>query len=105
MMVEIKAQIKLYQGDKKRKTPFSSGYRPSFDFIDDMRTTGKITLIDSDLFYPGEKGEVIIHFINRDYLGDDFREGKKFNFYEGKEPLGEGVIREIIVLGSVPNET
>jgi GTPase len=81
-VVKIKANIKLYKGS--RKSPFQSGYRPMFNFIDEMKTSGKIDLIDKDEFCPGEEGEVNITFINKKYLGDDFDIGKKFTFGEGE---------------------
>lgn len=67
-----------------------------FNFIDEMKTSGKIDLIDRDEFYPGEEGEVSITFVNRKYLGEDFDKGKRFIFGEGLEPLGEGFVEEIL---------
>lgn len=93
-MIKVKAYIKLFK--KGRKTPFHSGYRPLFNFVADMRTSGKIELLDKDEFYPGDEGLVKISFLNGDYLGDDFKKGKAFTFGENEEPLGEGVINEIL---------
>jgi translation elongation factor EF-Tu-like GTPase len=93
-MIKVKANIKLYKNS--RKTPFHSGYRPMFNFIEEMKTSGKIDLIEKDEFFPGEEGEVNITFINKKYLGDDFDIGKKFFFGEGEEPLGEGKITEVL---------
>jgi translation elongation factor EF-Tu-like GTPase len=92
-MIKVKAYIKLYKDG--RKTPFQSGYRPMFDFINQMKTSGKIDLIQKDEFFPGEEGEVSVTFISKKYLGDDFDIGKKFTFGEGEEHLGEGEITEI----------
>lgn len=33
-MIKVKAKIKLYKGINKRQTPFKSGYRPQFKFIE-----------------------------------------------------------------------
>ncbi|MBD1432700.1 hypothetical protein H8B06_07690 [Sphingobacterium sp. DN00404] len=93
-MVKIRAYIKLYRN--VRRTPFRTGYRPLFDFIEEMKTSGRIDLIDRKQFYPGDEGEVKIVFLNRDYLGDDFDIGKTFLFGEGSDPLGEGVVKEIL---------
>ncbi len=93
-MIRIKAIIKLYRDG--RKTPFSSGYRPLFDFIEETKTSGQITLIDRELFYPGDEGLVEIYFLNKKCLGDDFSDGVKFTFGEGREPLGEGQVKEIL---------
>lgn len=93
-MVKIKAHIILYENS--RETPFYSGYRPLFNFIEEMRDSGRINLIDREQFCPGEEGEVEILFLNSDYLGNDFDIGKTFLFGEGAVPLGNGVVKEIL---------
>ena len=93
-MIKTKAHIKLYKNG--RITPFHSGYRPLFSFIEDMKISGKINLFDKLKFSPGEVGEVEITFLNSKYLGDDFEIGKKFTFGEGEKPLGEGEITAIL---------
>jgi translation elongation factor EF-Tu-like GTPase len=93
-MIKVKANIKLYKSG--RITAFRSGYRPLFNFIKDMKTSGLIFLVDRFEFNPGDEGEVEINFINKMYLGDDFGLGKKFTFGEGIEILGEGEIIEIL---------
>ena len=94
-MVRVKARIKLFEGTNKRQTPFTSGYRPLFKFIEETMTSGQISLINQKQFSPGEEGIVEIAFLNKGLLGGDFRIGKRFNFYESEEPLGEGEILEI----------
>jgi translation elongation factor EF-Tu-like GTPase len=94
-MVKIRAHIRLYENG--RKTPFYSGYRPLFNFTENMKTSGKIDLIGRDKFHPGDEGEVEITFLNRDYLGIDFKIGKTFLFGEGVDPLGEGTVKEILL--------
>jgi len=95
-MINVRAIIKLYRGDLYRKTPFSNGYRPLFNFVNDMKKSGKITLVNQDEFKPGEEGEVKITFLDNNYLGSDFGNGKAFTFSEGTHILGEGKILEII---------
>jgi len=95
-MIKIKAIIKLYKNEYSRKTSFVNGYRPLFNFIEGMKTSGRITLIDREAFYPGDEGLVEITFLNRDYLGENFSNGTKFTFDEGQNPLGEGEIKEIL---------
>ena len=94
-MIRVRAHIKLYAGAGKRKTPFTSGYRPLFDVLEDTKTSGMITLLDRDSFEPGDEGGVEIKFINA-----NCDEGTKFNFYESVEPLGEGVILELLEASS-----
>lgn len=93
-MVKIRAYIKLYENG--RKTPFYSGYRPLFNFVEEMKTSGRIDLIGKEQFCPGEEGEVEILFLNRKYLGSDFDIGKMFLFGEGETALGEGTVKEIL---------
>lgn len=93
-MIKVKANIKLYSD--KRKTPFISGYRPMFSFVKEMKTSGKIQLIDREKFYPGDEAEVEILFLSKQYLGDNFGIATEFTFSEGEEPLGEGRINEIV---------
>ncbi len=90
-MVRVKAQIKLYAGSGKRKTPFTSGYRPLFDVLEGTKTSGMITLIDRESFEPGDEGMVEIKFIKA-----NCDEGTRFYFYESIEPLGEGVVLELL---------
>ena len=89
-MVKVKAEIELYSGENKRKTPFVSGYRPLFDIIGETKLSGMIDLIDRTEFSPGEKGIVEIRF-----LVNDLQKGLEFHFFEALEPLGEGYILEI----------
>jgi translation elongation factor EF-Tu-like GTPase len=95
-MIKVKAKIKLYKNDTSRKTPFTNGYRPLFNFIKEMKTSGQIMLKDRNEFFPGDEGLVEITFLSKNYLGDDFGVGAKFVFGEGLEPLGEGEIIELI---------
>lgn len=94
-MVNVRSIIKLYRGDLYRKTPFNTGYRPLFNFVNDMKKSGKITLLDKEKFNTGEEGEVKITFLDNLYLGTDFGRGKKFTFSEGTQILGEGSVLEV----------
>jgi len=95
-MIKVKAHIKLFKGNNKRKTPFISGYRPMFSFIKETKTSGHIQLINQLQFKPGDDGIVEITFINEKFLGEDFAIGKEFKFYEAKESLGEGKVLELL---------
>ncbi|MBN8703797.1 MAG: hypothetical protein J0M08_12085 [Bacteroidetes bacterium] len=95
-MIKIKARIRLYSSDKGRKTPFTDGYRPLFNFVEEMKASGQITLLDRKEFYPNDEAEVEIRFVSKEYLGDDIKVGKKFVFGEGRSNLGEGVVIEIL---------
>ena len=94
MVTIVKANIKLYKNS--RKTPFISGYRPIFSFENqEMRTSGKIDLIDREQFCPGEEGDVQIRFLSK-FIEENFRTGISFIFSEGAVPLGEGTVKEIL---------
>ena len=88
------APIKLTENG--RKTPFYTGYRPLFNFINNLKTSGQINWIHQDQFNLGEEGEVEITFLNQNYLGEDFDVEKAFFFGEGMAPLGEGVVKAIL---------
>lgn len=93
-MMCIKATIKLYE---RRSIPFDNGYHPLFNFASESKVGGRIHLLDRDEFRPGDTGLVEIWFPVAEYLGDDFSKGKRFTFDEGtSEPIGEGVIEEIM---------
>jgi translation elongation factor EF-Tu-like GTPase len=94
-MLKVKASITLYKGENNRQTAFKSGYRPLFNFIEEMKKSGLISIIEKDQFYPGETNLVDILFLNDDYLGNDFGIGSRFTFGEGGSPLGEGEIKAI----------
>jgi translation elongation factor EF-Tu-like GTPase len=95
-MLNVRAKIKLYKGDGYRQTPFVNGYRPLFNFISESKKSGKINLIDTSQFLPGDEGIVTISFIDEQYLGNDFGTGKTFTFGEGSHTLGEGKVLEVV---------
>ncbi|WP_306353300.1 hypothetical protein [Flavobacterium sp. '19STA2R22 D10 B1'] len=94
-MLKIKAKIYLYQY-KARKTPFNSGYRPLFNFENDIKISGNIELINTDLFYPGLQDEVFITFISDSVSKNDIKLDTIFSFDEGLNILGEGQVVEVI---------
>lgn len=93
-MIKIRAKITLYK--KGRSTPIISGYRPLFNFINEMKKSGMIKLLDRIELLSGDETEVEIIFLNNDYLGDNFRIGTKFTFGEGAVPLGDGEVKELM---------
>lgn len=93
-MIRVKARIKLYING--RKTPFMTGYRPLFTFVGEVKTSGKITLKGRSDFPPGDEDIVEIAFLHREFLGENFGMGSRFTFGEGREPFGEGVVKELL---------
>lgn len=100
-MILVKARIKLYKNKDGRQTAFTDGYRPLFNFVPEMKTSGLINIIESDNIYPGDQAIVYITFINSDYLGNNFGKGTTFTFSEGTDPIGDGEILEIILINYV----
>lgn len=66
--------------------------------IEETKTFGQITLLDREAFYPGDEGIVEIAFLIRRALGNNFSEGTKFTFGEGRDHVGEGEVKEILEL-------
>lgn len=95
-MRTIKANLHLYINI--RKTPFSDGYRPAFDFGSEILTSGRIMLIDEQnkLFFPGETRQVKIDFIFYDFVKNKLKIGEKIYFYEGRNCLGYIIILDIL---------
>jgi translation elongation factor EF-Tu-like GTPase len=93
-MIRVTARIELYANG--RKTPFISGYRPLFEFILGIKTSGRITTLNKQRFFPGDAGIVRIDFLNQELLGPMFGPGSKFTFGEGGKPLGEGHILKVL---------
>ena len=93
-MITVLAKIKLYK--EGRKMPFFNGYRPVFNFVDEVRTSGRIDLLDRKQFAPGDVANVQIVFLHREFLGDHFDQGAKFVFGESPIAMGEGEILKII---------
>ena len=61
--------------------------------------------MDREEFHPGDSAVVEIWFVVRDSLGEDFGIGKEFTFSEGRTPLGDGVVEEILQSESSPTAT
>lgn len=94
-MITIKAMLHLY--DNIRKTPFSNGYRPAFDFGSESLTSGRILLDnENQLFYPNKTEEVKINFMFNEFFNNRLKVGERIYFYEGSNQLGEIEILEIL---------
>lgn len=93
-MIKVKAIITLYA--EGRTTPFYSGYRPLFTFVPEIKISGQITLFDREEFFPGQKAEVEIMFLNEKYLNFSLNTGVEFSFGEGLKTLGFGYVLRIM---------
>ncbi|GGD34335.1 hypothetical protein [Flavobacterium orientale] len=86
----IKAKI-TFSANSLRTWPIDNGYKPLFDFGNDIKTSGII----KGKLEKGETSEVEIYF----YTDEPFKtisNGTKFRFYEWPNLIGTGEINEII---------
>lgn len=94
-LIKIIAKIKLLP--EGRRTPFVSGYRPLFNFINaSTKISGRIDLIDSSQFEPAAEGLVYITFIIGIINDNSFIVGEGFTFGESEPILGEGEIVQVL---------
>lgn len=99
--IKILSRIELFAGEKMRKSPIVSGYRPAFDFPGTItKLSGRIDLINNDTLEPGMIETVKITFIKGIINDRHFIPGEKFTFSEGMDILGKGEIVEVISLES-----
>jgi len=83
--------------DGGRKTPALSGYRPGIKFpFHDGFFTGVQTFIDAELAFPGDVINAEIALLNTEYFKGKIYEGLDFDFFEGSNLIGHGVIKKIL---------
>jgi translation elongation factor EF-Tu-like GTPase len=96
-MITLLANIKLYSCEIGRNMPFTSGYRPLFNFKKaPTKTSGRIDLIGVENFQPGSLGVVKITFVEGIINSSYFKAGEKFTFDEGRVRTGEGEFLEVV---------
>lgn len=80
-----------------RSTPASSGFRASikFSFEQDL-FMGIQNFIDTDLVFPGDVVTAEITLLNSDYFSGKIYEGLDFEFFEGENLIGTGIITKLI---------
>ena len=86
--------------DGGRQTPALSGYRPGIKFpFHDGLFTGAQKFIDTDLAFPGDIINAEITLVDTEYLKGKIYEGLDFDFFEGSNRIGHGVIKKILDTG------
>jgi|SRR6185369_688662 len=97
-MALIKVLAKLnFLETSKRKTPFTSGYRPAFTFLNaSTKLSGQITLLNKKYFNKGETAIVEIAFIKGIINDTYFKVGQKFHFAEEPNKIGDGEILQVL---------
>ena len=82
--------------DGGRKTPASSGYRPTIKFTYiDGEFSGVQHFIDTDLVFAGDTVSAEITLINTDNFKGKLYVGLDFEFFEGPILIGNGIITQI----------
>jgi len=88
--------------DGVKTTPVSSGYRPSIKFPFDLELyIGVQTFLGTDLVFPGDTANAEIALLKSDYVTGKIYEGLDFDFFEGENLIGHGVVTKIIDPNSV----
>lgn len=83
--------------DAVKTTPVSSGYRPSIKFPFDLELyTGMQNFVGTDLVFPGDTVIAEIALLKSEYVTGKIYEGLDFDFFEGENLIGHGVVTKII---------
>jgi translation elongation factor EF-Tu-like GTPase len=88
--------------DGVKTTPVSSGYRPSIKFPFDMEYyIGVQTFLGTDLVFPGDTVTAEIALLKSEYVTGKIYEGLDFDFFEGENLIGHGVVTKVIDPNSI----
>lgn len=83
--------------DGVKTTPVSSGYRSSIKFPFDLELyIGVQTFAGDDLVFPGDTVTTEIALLKSDYVTGKIYEGLDFDFFEGENLIGHGVVTKVI---------
>lgn len=83
--------------DGVKTSPVSSGYRPSIKFPFDLELyIGMQNFIGTDLVFPGDTATAEIALLKSEYVTGKIYEGLDFDFFEGENLIGHGVVTKII---------
>jgi translation elongation factor EF-Tu-like GTPase len=80
-----------------RQTPAHSGYRPQVKFpFTEMQTSGQQKFIGKEIVYPGETVKAEIRILSVEFFQHQLSEGMLFEFREGANVIGTGIILSIL---------
>ena len=80
-----------------RSTPARSKYRPGLRFpFTSMQTSGQQVFIGRDIVNPGETVDAEITIASVDHFAGTLQEGLTFEFLEGNNLIGTGIILRIL---------
>lgn len=84
--------------DGVKTTPVSSGYRASIKFPFDLELyIGVQTFAgDDDLVFPGDTATAEIALLKSESITGKIYEGLDFDFFEGENLIGHGVVTKVI---------
>ena len=80
-----------------RTVPALSGFRPALKFpFDSGFFISAQKFIDTELAFPGDVINAEITVLNTEYFKGKLYEGLDFDFYEGQNRIGHGIIKKIL---------
>jgi translation elongation factor EF-Tu-like GTPase len=83
--------------DGVKTTPVSSGYRSLIKFPFDLELyIGVQTFGETDLVFPGDTISAEIALLKSEYVTGKIYEGLDFDFFEGENLIGHGVVTKVI---------
>lgn len=80
-----------------RSTPAVSGYRPAIQFPFDLGLfTGSQKFVAAEFAFPGDVINAEITMLNAEYFKGKIYEGLAFDFFEGPNLIGRGIVKQIL---------
>ena len=98
LQVDIIAEVTFFTlGESGQLKSIKSGFRPQmkFGFTENL-TFGHVTFIDKEIVHDEDQVLTKIKILSPDLFEGSLEEGIKFEFTEGKNIIGIGVIKKII---------
>lgn len=89
---DIEAIIKNLRASKSN---ISTGYRPTFEILQNYWTSGVIDFIDCELLKYNNETRANIRFLTPDSYPRSIWVGRKMVFYEGKKITGYAIVTQI----------
>jgi Elongation factor Tu C-terminal domain len=96
--IDFVADLKYLTNEQGgRMTPAFSGYRPQVKFkFAEMQTSGQQKFLDKEMVFPGDTVRAAIKIISVEYFAHSLTEGMNFEFREGPNIIGTGIIKSIL---------
>lgn len=87
----------LSEKESSKTTPVSSGYRCDIKFpFDLVLHTARLQFPETDLVYPDDTVNTEMTLLKNAEITEKIYEGLDFDFYEGTQLIGHGVVTKMI---------